>query len=165
MKVVVSAFLLLAWITGVGQRVALLHKDFEKPIIYTDSVTAEQMTDYFPVEIKDFDTLHASLRELSKMLRTRQRSKFESFEYRAGSTILKTTKQTKTHGDAFFVTAITKVDEIQSVYSLTKKSNNNASNARRLDKILSYISTNKSLFKSPYTVSPKYYNVVIVKEQ
>lgn len=147
-----------------SQKIALLSKDFKQPIIYTDSLTAEQLGNYFPVEVKNFDTLYASLITLSKMLEERQRSKMESFEFRAGSTTLKTSRVPKAYGDAFSVIAITRIDEIESHYNITTTKNNNAKNSKRIEKMLEYIGRNKSLFKAPYEIHPKYYNVIIVSE-
>lgn len=164
MKLFLLSFLCLIAAFSNGQRIALLSKDFKQPIIYTDSLTAEQLSEYFPVEVKDFDTLYASLKTLSNMLKERQRSKMKSFEFRAGSTTLKTSRLPKAYGDAFNIVAITKINEIQSQYNITSHKNNNANNSRRIEKILAYISQNKSLFKAPYEISPKYYNVIIVSE-
>ena len=72
-----------------AQKVALLSSDFKQPIIYTDSVTVEQISSgYFAVSTNNFDTLYANLKYLKEILEVRQRAKMQSFELRAGTTII-----------------------------------------------------------------------------
>jgi len=87
MKITFPILLLLFSIGSFGQKVALLDMKLKQPIIYTDSITVEQITKYLvPVEVKNFDTLYANLKYIKGMLDIGQRSKMESFELRAGST-------------------------------------------------------------------------------
>ncbi len=47
---------------GFDQKVALLDKKLKQPIIFTDSVTVEQINrGYIPVEVKDLDTFYANI--------------------------------------------------------------------------------------------------------
>ncbi len=154
--------LLLIPAFGSSQRIALLSKDYKKPILYTDSVTVEQMVNYFPVEIKSFDTLYASLNYLKQLLTVRQRSKMQSFEFHCGFTVIKTEKIIHAYGDHFRVTARSKVHEISSSIRLAHDADNNKTNSRRIARLMEYMQTNKSLFTSPSEMQPVMKQIVMI---
>ena len=164
MRKILCLFLLIPSFTF-AQKIALLNTDFKSPIIYTDSVTVHQtVTGLFPVSINDFDTLYANLEYIKKMLSIRQRSKMKSFELRAGQTKIEISRVPAANGDKYFILATTFVDDIQSNLRLTDISRTNKKNAQRIGVIMEYLKTNKSLFKKPYGIHPKIYNVVIITD-
>ena len=66
--------------TSFTQRVALLNLNFQSPILYTDSVTIEQVSSgYFPIEEVSIDTFLANLKYIKTILGVRQRAKMEYF--------------------------------------------------------------------------------------
>jgi hypothetical protein len=149
---------------SIGQKIALLSVDFKKPIIYTDSVTVEQINSgYFTVGADGFDTLYANLKYLEEMLRGRSRTKMESFELRAGGGVLTTTKSTRAYGDHYDIVASSKFGEVASSILLTP-AKKNKQNAERINNLMKYIANNRTFFKSPNEVHPKFYNVVIDRE-
>lgn len=154
--------LLLSSLSATSQRIALLSKDLKQPIIYTDSLTAEQVIDRFPVEISAFDTLHASLVYLRDMLKERQRSKMKSFELRSASTSIYTTSIPHAYGDHFEVIAKTKIGEVSSIYALTSNQDNNSRNSKRINSVIKYIENNKSLFTAGNEIHPRIYNVMVI---
>ena len=163
MKKLLIMFLCFPFITY-AQKVALLDTKFKDPIIYTDSVTVQQVsTGHIPVKIENFDTLYANLKYLADMLKTRQRAKMQSFELRAGSTIITIQREPHAYGDSYSVVIKSKVDDVSSVYNLADQKNN-AHNANKIEKLMAYLKTNKSLFTNPYEVRPKLYNVVVLTE-
>ena len=148
-----------------AQKVALLNTDFKSPIIYTDSVTVQQSkSGLFPVGINDFDTLYANLDYINKMLSTRQRSKMKSFELRAGNTVIKLARVPFSNGDRYLIKATTTQGEINSDYVLSDVAHSNKNTSKKIQKIMDYLKTNKSLFTKPYPVQPKIYNVVVISD-
>jgi hypothetical protein len=147
-----------------AQKIALLNTDLKSPIIYTDSVTVQQTKGLFPVGINDFDTLYANLDYINKMLSTRQRSKMKSFELHSGQTIISVRRVPFSNGDRYVIEASTKAGEIHSNFMLTDVNKTNKKNSQRIEKIMAYLKTNKSLFREPYEVHPKIYQVIVVTE-
>ena len=148
-----------------GQKIALLNTDFKSPIIYTDSVTVQQSTSgLFPVGINDFDTLYANLEYIKNMLSVRQRAKMKSFELHAGQTVIKVSRVPFSNGDRYLIRASTKAGEVRSNFNITDVSRSNKRNKGRVEKIMAYLKSNKSLFNKPYGVHPKIYDVVVITE-
>lgn len=148
-----------------SQKIALFHTSFDSPIIYTDSVTLQQVSDgLFPVSTTDFDTLYANLDFINKMLQTRQRSKMKSFELHSGATIITINRVPFSNGDRYVIKAKTQIGEVTSSLNLTDINRTNKRNSERIEKLMAYMKTNKDLFKIPYPVHPKIYNVVVVTE-
>lgn len=147
------------------QKVALLNTDFKSPIIYTDRVTVQQtISGLFPVGINDFDTLYADLDYINKMLSIRQRSKMKSFELHAGQTVIKIQRVPFSNGDRYLINATSNMGEIKSNYVLVDINHSNKKSADKIKRIMNYLKTNKSLFRKPYAVQPKIYNVVVITE-
>jgi len=147
-----------------AQKIALMDPEFIKPIIYTDSVTVEQTRNYFPVSIENFDTLYASLNYLKNMLKVRQRAKMKSFDFKAGSTTIQTKRVPFAYGDRYRITAKTKINEVESNFIISDFSKSNAQNAVRIEKLMTYLEKNKSLFKGVNEIMPKFYNVMVITE-
>ena len=165
MRLLLLFFSLFIALNLQSQKIALLSSDFKKPIIYTDSVTVEQISSgYFAVSTENFDTLYANLKYLKEMLKIRQRSKMQSFELRAGSTIIYIERIPAAYGDLFNIIVTTKIGEINSVLTLSNPKKSENKNAHKIEDLMSYINTNKSLFKSPYEIHPKMYNIVVITE-
>jgi len=52
------------------QKIALLDKDFKKPILYTDSLTLEQVTsNLIAIPVNSFDTLYSNLKAVKELLK------------------------------------------------------------------------------------------------
>ena len=147
-----------------SQKIALFDPAFTKPIIYTDSLTVEQTKNYFPVSIENFDTLYASLNYLKNMLKVRQRAKMQSFEFRSGSTSITTRRVPHAYGDRYSIMAKTKIGEVESNFLVSDFNKSNAQNLFRIERLMSYMETNKSLFKAPNEITPKFYNVIVITD-
>jgi hypothetical protein len=147
-----------------SQKIALLSKDFKTPILYTDSLTIEQVSSgRFAVSVDDIDTLVASLAYLKNHLQQRTRSKMESWEFRSGNTVILTTRVPKAYGDRYEIMATSVFDEISSRYNLSTEKNNNR-NADKIEKLLAYIEKNRTVLREWYEITPKMYQVVVVKD-
>ena len=80
MKFILTLLLFLPF-TICAQQFALIDKNFKLPILYTDSVTVEQVKQgFFPIENRAVDTLVANIKYLKQILEVRQRAKMQAFE-------------------------------------------------------------------------------------
>ena len=114
--------------------------------------------------VDDFDTLYSNLEYINKMLSVRQRAKMRSFELRSGATTLKISRVPRANGDRYLIRATSKIGEVESNFNLLDIRRSNKNNSERLEKIIAYLKSNKSLFREPYPIHPKIYNVVVITE-
>ena len=148
-----------------SQRIALLDKNFNQPILFTDSISVEQIkSGYFPIATTHLDTFYANVKYVLDMLKIRQRAKMQSFELRAGGSLIKVTRVPYAYGDRYLGTAYNQFNEIKAIMPLLYNNVSNKDNAKRLQKLLDYLDRNKSLFKDPYEITPKIYNVIVITE-
>lgn len=159
-------FLLIFSSTNVySQKIALIARDFDRPMLFTDSVSAEQVkSGYFPIEKTNIDTFYANVKYLIDMLKIRQRAKMQSFELRSGTSIIKVSRVPYSNGDRYIAIAKNKEDEIEAIMPLISHQISNKKSAKRLQLLLDYLTNNKSLFMKPYGITPKIYNVVVITE-
>jgi len=114
-----------------GQKIALLSTDFKSPILYTDSLTVEQVSSgHFAVNVNDIDTLVGSLSYLKNLLTKMTRSKLESWEFRTGKTTIRTFRIPKAYGDRYSILAKSTFDNITSSVDLTTEKNNKRNSER-----------------------------------
>ncbi len=148
-----------------GQKIALLDKVFKQPILFTDSLTVQQVKkNYFPIGSKDFDTLYANLTYIEEMLSKRQRAKMESFELRAGNTRMKIERVPMAYGDRYRIVFNTSINEVNSVYTFSNGEDGNKDVVENVKKLKKYMKTNQSLFTAPYEIHPKVYNIVVISD-
>jgi hypothetical protein len=159
------ALMTLLSLSTYGQKVALLDRKFKQPIVFTDSLTVEQVkTAYLPIPVKDFDTLDANLKYLEQMLSKAQRAKMGGFELRAGNTSIAVSRVPMAYADRYRITLRSESNGITSLYTI---SDANSPNSKALDKIKelrTYIRRNNSLFTAPNEIHPKIYNVVVISD-
>lgn len=145
-----------------SQKYALLDKKMKVPILYTDSVTLEQVRKgFFPVKNESVDTLIANLLFVQDMLSKLQRSKAESFELHSASTIIGVNRVPYAYGDRYNISAQTSIGELNAVFRLTSSEDSNKASAKRVSNILDYLKSNKEFFKAPNEIVPKKYNVYV----
>lgn len=165
MKFLCSFFIAFGSFYSYGQSISLIDKAFKKPILFTDSISVEQIKNgYFPIKTTDLDTFAANIKYLSEMLKIRQRAKMESFELRAGKSIMKINRIPYAYGDRFNGEVRSKFNDIEAVMLLLDHTISNKENNKKLQKMLDYLLSNKSLFNKPYEVHPKLYNVVVITQ-
>ena len=147
------------------QKIALIAKDFERPMLFTDSVTAEQVKNgYFPIDKANIDTFYANVNYILDMLKIRQRAKMQSFELKSGSSVIKVSRVPYSNGDRYLATVRNKEDEIEAILPLLDHRISNKRNAKKMQLLLDYLKNNKSLFMKPYGIHPRIYNVVVITE-
>jgi hypothetical protein len=165
MKKILIILLHLFATKGIAQKIALFDVNFKRPIIYTDSVTVQQTTTgLFPVGVENFDTLYANLDYIHSMLQVRQRAKMKSFELHAGSTTISIKRVPFAYGDRYLIIGKSKLGEVESNFNFASIDRSNAKNAVRIKQFMTYMKTNKDLFKAPNDIHPKMYNVIVITE-
>jgi hypothetical protein len=149
-----------------SQKIALLDTKFKKPILYTDSVTANQVSaGLIPVLVKDFDTLYSNLKYLEEVLNVRQRAKMQSFELKTSMTLITVSRIPKAYGDRYLINMQSKSGEIISSCTLSDADETNKKTAQKISDFLNYIKTNNSFFGPPKEIQPKIYNVIIITDR
>ena len=170
MKKIIKSILLFLLFTQVkAQKFALISTSTKQPIIYTDSVTVEQIkSGFFPVETIKVDTFLANLLYLKNMVdngKNGMRSKMQSFQLKSGLTTFEITRIPFAYGDRFKIIGIT---EINYITARTVFGNDNISNKKTRDKIenlIAYITNNKSFYETKYReINPKEINVIVRTE-
>lgn len=158
--------LLLLPVFGIGQgKYALLDKKLKLPILYTDSVTVEQIKKgFFPVENKNIDTLISNLQYLADMVSKRQRAKMQRFELRQASTVFEIERVPFAYGDRYNSRAVTQVGELSAFINILNSNLSNRENMAKVDRLLRYLESNKSFYTKPYEITPKIYNIVVITE-
>lgn len=167
MKNTVSFFVAIFLSAGFvkGQNIALLKTDFKSPILYTDSLTVNQIkAGYFPVKISEIDTFHAAMEELYKLVSKRQRVKMQSFEFRSGGCVVKVERVPMDYGDRYKIDLFNQIGESAAVLNLSNGKTKNKHIATKLKKVTTYIENEKRFTVKPYTIAPKYYYLVVVTE-
>lgn len=165
MKRFTFTILILCTLSSYSQRISLLDKNFKQPILFTDSISAEQIkSGYFPIETNNLDTFYSNVKYIIDMLKIRQRAKMQSFELRAGSSTIKVSRVPYAYGDRYLGAVRNQFNEVEAVMPLLNHTVSNKDNANRLQKLLDYLTRNKSLFREPYAITPKLYNVVVITE-
>lgn len=164
MKTFLSIFFILLSLTGFSQKIALLDPEFKKPILYTDSVTLDQISSkLIPVQANTFDTVSTQLKYIRDLLSNKiQRAKMKSFELRSGITTIKVTSVKHAYGDSYDIDFITKANNISSNYKFAKNDDLNKGNIKKIDKLMAYMKNASTLFNSGYAeMQPMLYEVVV----
>ena len=148
-----------------GQKIALLSSNHKTPILYTDSITVNQIKQgYFPVSSENFDTLYANLTFLSNMMSERQRSKMQSFSLKAGNTVIEIARLPFAYGDRYTAVAITKIGNTTAKMDLIDPKKSNKNNTKEIKQLMNYLFTNNSYFKGPKEIVPVITEIVVITE-
>jgi hypothetical protein len=151
-----------------AQKYALLHKNHNQPIIYTDSVSVEQVAQgYFPVEKEKIDTFLANLSYINQIVKdgkAGRRSKFESFELRNGQTTITVERIKAAYGDKYNAVAKTTAGEVIAVGSFLQADDTEKKGMKDLKDTIDYITQNQSIFGNYREIKPKIYNVYVIRE-
>ena len=128
-----------------AQKYALIDKKFNLPIIYTDSVTVEQVSKgWFPIENRSVDTLAANLKFLREVLDTRQRAKMKSFELHSSNLVINTNRVPYAYGDRYNSVAKSDCGQVKAELTLINSDDKNKSSNEKLEKFLKYLKSNRS---------------------
>jgi len=152
--------------TAIGQKIALLDTKLKAPIVYTDSVSVGQAAKgYIAVPSVDLDTLYSNLVYLKNILGKRQRSKMQSFQLLTNSTQIDVSRVPMAYGDRYLIALISKNGQVSTRMTLSNGELSNKKVAAKAAKILSYMSSNNSLFSPPKEIHPRIYNIVVISDR
>jgi hypothetical protein len=163
MKLIIFIITVVFTISSNAQKIALIKTDFSSPIVYTDSLTVNQLSqNYIPLETNSFDSINSILLYLKKMLESDERAKMKSFELKSGSTIFKVNTISHAYGDSYDVDMITKINDINSNFKLVDNKKLNKKNSLKIEKFRNYLKSEKSLFRDEYIEkSVRLYNIEV----
>ena len=146
MKTIVGILFSIFSFSAYSQKYALIDRNFAKPILFTDSVTINQVSsNYFPVQVNDLDTLLANMQYLSTQLKYIQRSKFKSYNLRSGRTTMKITTVPQAYGDSYDILLFTSADNVNAEYLLANAKQLNKRAIKNLNSFVSFIKKDKDL--------------------
>jgi hypothetical protein len=136
------------------------------PIVYTDSVSVGQVSSgYIAVPVADFDTLYSNLVYLKEMLSKRQRSKMQSFQLLTNATEINISRVPMAYGDRYLISLFSKNGQVSSMMTLSNGEFSNKAVSSKVGKLLSYMSSNNSLFSPPKVIHPRIYNVIVISDR
>lgn len=162
-KLLIAICLLPAF--ACAQKYALIDKHLRMPIIYTDSVTVEQVSKgWFPVENKSIDTLIANIKYLKEILSERQRAKMKSFDLHSSNLLINTSRVPYAYGDRYNSVAHSDCGQVKAELTIINSEKKNANNSVWLGKLLAYFKQNSSFWKDPNEINPRLYNVVVITD-
>jgi len=67
------------------------------------------------------------------------------------------------YGDRYEMNLTSSFDEITSSYNLSTEKNNKK-NAEKIERIMKYIASNRTVLAEWYEITPKMYQVVVIRE-
>lgn len=139
-------FFLTLGFLSYSQKYALIDKSFKKPILFTDSVTINQVSsDYFPIRTVDLDSVVANCNYLISELKDLQRVKFKSYKIRAGNTTAQISTVPKAYGDSYDITLQTKTNILIAEYLISSNQGLNKRAVKNLQAFINYIKKDKEL--------------------
>jgi hypothetical protein len=149
-----------------GQKIALIDTKFKTPILFTDSVSVNQVSNaLLPIRVDEFDTLNAHLEFIKKVLSEPKRSKMQSFELKTQTISISVSRIPMAYADRYFMTMRTLNNGVIATYDILRPESPNKDGVKRIDRFRKYIQSNTSLFGPPKAIEPKFYNVVVVSEK
>jgi len=129
-----------------AQRFALLDRNFKSPILFTDSLTINQVSNnYFPVRVTDLDSLVANLNYMKGQLNSIQRSKLKSFNLSSGLSQVNVTTIPHAYGDAYDIKLKTNSNNIIAEFLISSNMDLNKKAIKKIDKFIYYIKNEKDL--------------------
>ena len=158
MKSFLTILLYLLSISGIAQKHALIDRNFKKPILFTDSVTIGQVSsNYFPIAVKDLDSLLANLTFLKNSLSSIERAKFKSYKLKAGNTAIKVVTVPHAYGDSYDILLLTPINNINAEYLLSENTSLNKKAIKKINAFISFIKKDGQLVVTEF----KEYNPVV----
>ena len=135
----------------IAQKFALIDKNFKIPILYSDSITVQQVTQgYFPIENKNVDSFIANILYLKSVLAERQRSKVKSFDLHSSSVTIQTSRVPYAYGDRYNSKAESRCGDLIATYTLIDSEEKSKNSKKRLERLLNYLKENKSFYVVGY---------------
>lgn len=134
-----------------AQKYALVDRSFKKPILFSDSVTINQVSKgYFPINVKDMDSLFANISYIREQLKGVQRAKFKSYKIKSGNTIIQLTTIPHAYGDAYNILLITTANNLNAEYLLSNNQALNKKAVKKLNSFMDFIKKDKDIMVNEF---------------
>lgn len=134
-----------------AQKYALVDRSFKKPILFSDSVTINQVSKgYFPINVKDMDSLFANISYIREQLKGVQRAKFKSYKIKSGNTIIQLTTIPHAYGDAYNILLITTANNLNAEYLLSDNQALNKKAVKKLNSFMDFIKKDKDIMVNEF---------------
>ena len=135
MRIFFLVISILSFLFASSQKYALIDINTKLPILYTDSVSVEQVSrGYFPIEKSSIDTFLANLNYIYGLIKQGTRAKMESFDLISGITKLTVKRVPYAYGDRYEVVAESKAGEVKAISSFINHQKSERSEERRVGK-------------------------------
>jgi hypothetical protein len=169
MKIILSIFLFLfiGLSTNISaQKIGLINTKFKDPILYTDSLTTNQLYGgYFPFLVSEIDSLYSALEYFKELVSKRQRIKMQYFEFRFNGCVIKTERIPMGYGDRYKIQLTNTIGDNTATYELGNGKITNLILLGRLNNFIEYLKNEKTITLKPYTKAPRIYNIVVVTDR
>jgi hypothetical protein len=127
-----------------GQKWALLDRNRKLPILYTDSVTAEQLSKgFFPIEKTCIDSFTTALESIYERLEKNTKSKLDNITYPICTLMFEMNITHFAYGDRYNIIITSNTSPIQTKWRIVKDSEPNRVNANRVELLIKYLKNNK----------------------
>ena len=151
MKLLSLLILIFLGLTLSAQKYALVDRSFKKPILFSDSVTINQVSKgYFPINVKDMDSLFANISYIREQLKGVQRAKFKSYKIKSGNTIIQLTTIPHAYGDAYNILLITTANNLNAEYLLSDNQALNKKAVKKLNSFMDFIKKDKDIMVNEF---------------
>jgi len=145
-RIILICVLFIIASTCKAQKYALIDRDFKKPLLFTDSVTINQVSsNYFPVRVDDLDSLNANLEYIKSQLTDVQRSKLKSYKLKSGNTEIQVNTISLAYGDAYDILLITKANNVNAEYLISSNKSLNKRAKKNISSFLEFIKKDKDI--------------------
>jgi hypothetical protein len=146
MKILYFLICILLTQSVFSQKYALIDRNFKKPILFTDSVTINQVrNNYFPVRVEDLDSLLANFAYLIVELKSLQRSKFKLYKMKSGSTVTQIKTVSKAYGDSYDILLTTSANNVIAEYLVADNKTKNKNAIKNIKAFTNYIKKDKEM--------------------
>ena len=127
-----------------GQKWALLDKNRKLPIIYTDSVTAEQISrGFYPIDKNCIDTFTQQLETVYERLEKNTKSKLDNITFPVCRLLFEMNITHMAYGDRYNLIITSTTGLLQTKWRIVKDSEPNKTNANRLYQFIKYLKNNQ----------------------
>ncbi len=141
--ILISVFT-IASIHTFAQKWALLDKNRKLPIIYTDSVTAEQLNKgFFPIEKNCVDSFTTTLESIYERLEKNTKSKLDNITFPVCTLMFEMNITHFAYGDRYNILITSNTSPFQTKWRIVKDTEPNRVNANRVQQFIKYLKNNR----------------------
>ncbi len=131
-----------------AQQVVLLDRAFKEPIRVTNAITTDDLLKgWFPIHIKDVDSIIKKVNWFQKYIDTGQRHENESIIMNVGNTNFISQVEKQGNSNNYYIVLNTTTGNIGSTLLLVKKRDGKKSALQKLNIFIDYIRNNMSVLE------------------